>query len=427
MISRGLTTIAAIFFMAVAARAEERAPLALSVAQAEARDHAPDAAELVARVRGAQAIANDAGRALRSDPILSFTGRPNAVVGEPDEYGFDVGVAWTIDISGSWRSRERSALAELDRAKAGRENGLRALDEVVAVAVANVALEQRTIARLDKIVALHVVAVDASKRKLDAGEGNQLDVDGAALDLAGARASTARAGGSLGTARTELGRLLGRESYDNLIIEDPAETANGPSQTQLATLVDRDPRVQAARTEIRAADEELHMYERLMWPAPTVGVGYGFRRRAIPLGGFLGPSAGSLSAAWSDSDIGFTLSFPIPILDRQTAPRTRADSRKWTAMARLESIRAHVRAELEGSAATYRAAAAALAALAQTPTIVDRDFELLDKAVRAGALDAVSRAQSLRRLEDAGRRYDTAVFEVRAARARWIRRTAGLP
>lgn len=426
MIRRALMTFAVIFFTAEA-QAEEKTPLALPAARAEAREHAPDAAELLARLRGARGIADDAGRALRRDPSLSVTARPGAVAGEPDEYGFDIGLSWTFDISGSWRSRERSALADRDAAEADRENGLRALDEMVALALANVAVAQRALARSEKIVTLHVVAVDAAKKKLDAGEGNQLDVDGAELDLAAARASVVRAGGDQDTARVQLGRLLGRARHDDLAVDDPIETTTGPSQIELEALVDRDPRARAARAEVRAADEELQSYQRLMWPAPTFGVGYGFRRRVISPSGFAGPSAGGLSAAWTDSDIGFTLTVPIPIFDRQTQPRMRASGRKWNAEARLESIRANVRAELETYTTTYRAAAAALAALAQTAAIVDRDFDLLDKAVRAGALDAVSRALSLRRLEEAGRRYDTAVYDVRVARARWIRRTAGLP
>ena len=423
MIRAWVHAVVAVLTVATAARAQT--PLTLSAAQSEARAHAPDAAELMARLRGATVIAEDAGRAQRHDPALSITGRPGFVLGEPDEYGVDVGISWTLDVSGSWRSRERSAAADRDRMKADLENGLRALDEAAAIALANLAFSQRTVRRLERVGALHGLAADAAKRKLDVGEGNQLDVDAADLDFAAARASAAQAQGDLASARIRLARLLGRARSDDLVAEDPTESGAGPSDMELTLLVQRDPRVNAAEAEIRAADYELETYERMVWPKPTLGLGYGFRKRAIPPGSFRGPAASGMSAAWNDSDLGFTLTLPIPVLDRQTQPRTRAEARRWSAMARIESVRADVRSELETYAQTLGAATQTLAALAQTPTIIDRDFDLLQRAVRAGALDSVSRAQSVRRLEEAGRRYDAAIFDTRAGRARWVRRTGG--
>lgn len=68
-----------------------------------------------------------------------------------------------------------------------------------------------------------------------------------------------------------------------------------------------------------------------------------------------------------------------------------------------------------------RAAASAVNAVSETPSVVEQDFALLEKALRAGALDAVSRAQHLRRLEEASRRYDQAVLNLHVARAHFER------
>ena len=393
--------------------AAEGGPLTLSAAQAEAREHAPETGELLARLRGAQAIADDAGRAQRRDPFVSVTGYPN---------GLDVGLSWTIDVSGSWRARERSAVADRDRVQSERDNGLRGLDEAVAVAVARVAVSQRAAARLVRIVTLLGLAADAAKRKLDVGDGNLIDADAAALDLAGAQAAAAAAEGDIDAARVQLARLLGRARGDDHAVDDPAEAAAPPSDAIVGALSESDPRVRAALADVNAAGQELTTYERMIWPAPTVGVGYGFRRRTIPTGSFSGTPA--LSAVWNDADVNLTLTVPLPLFDRQTQPRARALSRQWVAAARLEAVRADVASEVQLYAKSIRAAARTLAALADTPAIVERDFGLLERAVRAGALDAVARAQNLRRLEEAGRRYDTAVFDLRVAQARWARRTA---
>ena len=64
--------------------------------------------------------------------------------------------------------------------------------------------------------------------------------------------------------------------------------------------------------------------------------------------------------------------------------------------------------------------------MATTPDLIERDAGFVEQAVRAGAFDAVTRSLTLRRLEEAGRRLDTAIRDYRIARATWLRRTTGL-
>ena len=77
-----------------------------------------------------------------------------------------------------------------------------------------------------------------------------------------------------------------------------------------------------------------------------------------------------------------------------------------------------MRSEIEQAWAAFKAAEEAHQALVLSGAILDRDFGLLEQAVRAGAMDAVTRAMSLRRLEDAGRRLDLAVRDFRAVISR---------
>ena len=65
-------------------------------------------------------------------------------------------------------------------------------------------------------------------------------------------------------------------------------------------------------------------------------------------------------------------------------------------------------------------------AVVTTTDLIERDAGFVEQAVRAGAFDAVTRSLALRRLEEAGRRLDTAIRDYRIARAAWLRRTAGL-
>jgi len=401
--------------------------LSLADAQATARAHAPEAAALAARLAGTEAIANDARRAIRLDPSLSGTYAPGRVIGKPEETAWQIGLRWPLDLSGSWQARGASAEADRDRTSFERDDGLRALDEAVAIAAADLARAQRALTRAEKLLGLSGIASDAARKQLEVGQGTRLDADAAELDVASAHAGTRQASGRVEEGRVHLARLLGRDTATGLAVEDPDESTSLTRPADLEERIQNDPRVLAAHAELRAARLELTTYERMMVPVPTLGVDYGKSRRDIPAGSFSGArGVEDLRANWTDAELGFSVTVPLPLFDRQTQPRAKASARMLTAAAQLDAARADVRAELGASWAMLQAAANALDAVAQTPTVIDRDFTLLEKALRAGEIDAVARAQSLRRLQDAGQSFDTAVYGFRVARAHWIRTTASL-
>ena len=403
--------------------ASAQRPLSLADAQAEARAHAPETAELDARVGGAEAQAAQARRRFRTDPEISGSLFQGALIGRPDEHTWSIGASQLFDISGSWKPRAASADADLDRARLDREDGLRALDQRVAGAVADVALAQRLVAWNERITALAQLAADAARRQFDVGQASQFDADAAALDLAGAKSATEQGRGDLDRAKWRLARLLGRQTTD-LSVEDPPETAELPIAPEFAALVDRDPRVRAAEAEVRAARFENDMFQRLITPSPIFGIDYSRVRRDIPAGSFAGTAlAPGLTANWADSELLFSVGVPLPLFNRQRENRARTTTRMLAADARMRIAQADVRAELESSWADLQTAARAYRALAPTSEVIMRDAQFVEQAVQAGAFDTTTRTQALRRLEDAERHLDTAVRDVRTTRAAWIRRS----
>jgi hypothetical protein len=169
------------------------------------------------------------------------------------------------------------------------------------------------------------------------------------------------------------------------------------------------------------------MFERLVTPAPTFGIAYGFQRRDIPSGAFSGTlTASSLTALWPDRELTFNVNIGIPWFDRQQEPRARATGRILAAEAPRERVRADVRTELVSAWATFQAASRSLAMVGLMPATIDRDVTFIEQAVRAGAFDSLQRTQALRRLVESGRLADAAVRDFRAARAAWLRRTVGM-
>lgn len=419
-----ITTLAA---MLATSHVRAQQPLSLGAAQAEARQHAPEPPVLDAHMQGAEAIAQQAARAQRIDPELSAGVFPGPLTGRPDESGWTLGARWTVDVSKSWVPRGQSAAADVDRSRFEREDGLRVLDERVAIAVADVALGQRLVARAERLRDLQAIVADAEHRRLDAGDGTQVEADAADLDLAGARATVEQAGGDLSMTRARLARVLGRSDATNLVVEDPPESDETAVLVDLSALIDRDPRVRAAQAELSAAQFERQVAERLMTPMPTFGLDAGNQRRDIPAGSFQGvPLFPSVSATWTDPEVSFNIAVPIPLFDRQREPRARATARILAAQAQVAVARADVRSELGSAWEALQAARRALQAVAVIPALVDRDITFVDQAVRAGAFDALTRTQALRRLDESGRRADAAVRDLRTARAAWSRRTASL-
>jgi outer membrane protein, heavy metal efflux system len=422
---RVVACVVIVTVIAVAAPAAVRAqrPLSLSDAQAEARARAPEAAELQARIAGAEAIAAQARRVLREDPAVSTSVFRGSLVGQADESSWNVSATQRVDISGSWKPRGASAAADLSRARFEGEDGLRALDERVAQVVADVALAQRGVTRLARTVDLQQVAADAARRQFEVGTAPQIDADAATLDLAGAQVTLEQARGELEGSRWRLARLLGRETVGDLVVDDPPERPDAALAPDFVALVERDPRVRAASAEMDAARFEQQTLERLLIPALTFGVEYGKRRTEIPFGAFTGtPLANALRANWMDTELLFSVSVPVPLFDRQREPRARVTGRIHLAEARLRAARADVRTELESAWALLQAASRGYQRVAATPEILDRNAQFIEQAVRAGEFDATTRTQALRRLEEAGRRVDTAIRDLRFARAAWVRR-----
>jgi len=412
MRERPVVALVALVCAAASTAAAAPAPLTLTAAQAEAREHAPERDAAEARVSGARDVAAVAGRWV-ADPVASAEYHADA------DRAWSVGLEWTLPLSGASRARGAAAAAELRAAARARDAALAELDAEVALAFADLADAQRRLARADRLIRLHELAVDVAERQLKAGNGTRLDVDAAGLDLRAARVARADAGGDLASARVRLGRLLGRTATDELAVADTLDLAAAPGDIELAARIAADPRVRAAQADLDAARATATAERRAARPDVTFGVDVGRARNQVPAGAFA--SDPDLDAAWSDWEVSFQLSLPLPLFDRNRRARADARARVLDAEAALALARADVRAEIELARAQLAAAIEAVEAAADVPQIVEREIDLLDKALRAGALDLADWSQQARRLEEVGGVYDQAVLSLRRARAAWAR------
>ncbi len=400
----------------IAAAAE---PLSLPEAQAEARTHAPEALELSARLRAADRAVDVAARLFRSDPDLEVRGESEFPSGAFDTGRIEATLGLTLDLSSSSSSSGASAQATRDATRQNNDDELRALDEAVALAFAELQRSQRRVTRAEQLQSLQAAVVIAAHKQLDVGGGNQLDVDAAELDSAGARAEVARARGSIRAAQAQLARWIGRSDPQDVVVEDLVPSALAPPVVDVDAHIDAHPRVRAALLEVEAARLLLEAEERRAWPQPTLALGYGVARHDIPPGSF--STSPALSAAWIDQDLALSLSAPLPIFDANIEARSAAANEFERAQVRLAMVRADVRHDIGADAAALVSALAAFAELRGTPALIVREYELLDRAIRAGSSDLATRTTLLRRLDEAGQRVDDAMFDLAIARAHWDR------
>lgn len=407
--------------LASPARAQP-APLTLQQAQAEARAHAPERAVADAAVAAARDRAAVAGRWLTHDPVATGRYQRPAPGTDLDDHAWSVGLEWTIEVSGVWRARGQAARAAVIAADDERASALLALDDEVARAVAELADAQRRATRSDRMIALRELAAHAAERTRATGSGTQLDVDAATLDLRAAQIDGAGTRAELDASRVRLARLLGRPDAAGLEVADDVDRSPAPPPAVIDELVDRDPRVRAAAAELDAARLVADAERRAVVPGVTVGVELERARHDIPTGTFA--AAPGLSGAWSEWELGLQLSVPLPLVERNRAARVAAGAEVRSWQLRLAALRMDVRAEIATAQARLSAAISAMDAAADIPPILDREVQLLDKALRAGGIEWAAWAQQAHRLVEVGRSYDDAVLALRRARAAWARLVA---
>jgi outer membrane protein TolC len=251
------------------------------------------------------------------------------------------------------------------------------------------------------------------------GEGNQLDLDAAALDLGAAGVDAANARGDLDVTRVRLARLLGRRDGATIVVSDDVDHAPVSATTAVDDLVARDPRVRAAIAELDAARATAEAERIAGRPEITLGLDIARARHDVPRGTFAGIP--SLAGAWNEWEVAVELSAPLPLIDRNRVGRAGARAEVIAAAARLARVRADVRTNVAEAQAHLAAAIDAVDAAAEVPQIIERELQLLDKALHSGGLDLATWAQQAHRLAEVGRTYDDAILALRRARAAWAR------
>lgn len=343
----------------------ELTALAAPEAVREALDHSPELQAALARVRIAEAEADQAH--LLPNPILSVAfrypeggGSPVIEAGLAAELFGILMTPWRADAAANRLRAEaaRSVVVALDIIAKAQEAHAQALAAEGIVA----AIEEDR----ERLAKLKILA----EARLKAGEGIRSEVTTLSAQLAVLDIQLAEQRQARTAVRLALNRMLGRPSapFELVLEETPEPTEPLPEESRLiAVALERRPEARAALWELAAAGDE----RALAMPSP-----------------FAEAQIGADAEKDGDWQAGPAFSLPLPFLDwgqnrRAIAYARLVGARHETTQIRrqiIEEVRA-ARAALEATAATYHRIREALVPLQTT-----RRSEL-DLAYRAGQVD----------------------------------------
>ncbi len=360
------------------------------------------------------------GAGLWPNPVLSLDWR-TGIAGAP---GYTADAGLLVELLRPW---ERSARKDAAAAR---------VDEVTADIVAQewrvvreartqrfaVLLLDQSLAVLDEEIALREGTLNLSKRRREVGEGTELDISVAELELAEIRRDRRRAESDLGTARRELNRMLGLPPEYALRLSDSGK----PIQiTVFDDVVDEevDRRLLAGRFELRSkeaayrkADRELQLAIYRQYPAL-----------------FLGPSAGREPEG--TKYLGGSLSLEIPLFNRNQGEIAEKDSLRERTRAEYTATLHRLRAEaFEARGQLRRAKLEVEAEEKEVLPLIKRSQGLFEAAYRAKELSILDWVTAQRRAVGARRayleslvRYRTALINFETATGMLLSRPAGEP
>jgi cobalt-zinc-cadmium efflux system outer membrane protein len=374
---KAIATIASFCALLAHARAvaapSDQQPVALSLDQALALAQrvAPDLRLAEGRVREADASKVGASVRLPVNPRISFDGRPGLDRETRGKIGYASSLDFVFELGSVPASRMREADARIDLARAETaQNRLdvhaRVLRAYTGTRLGNLRIEQATQAIT---IAERILA--ATRDRLAAGAGSDIEVTSAQIELATLRGELFRARGDRTRFEMELRHLLGLSATAAIELTSPADKPEpGPpieSLVRYALAHRPDFVVMQARLSLLAASDER------------------LRREARPK---LGLAAGLDASPQSPMFGSLGLSIELPVAQRNQGPRALVAAERWTENLRLEIERSRAELELRATLAAYESRLAEMDVLTQEGIpAAEQRLDLVETGWRSGRFD----------------------------------------
>ncbi len=348
---------------ASAARAE---PLTSERAVELALERNPELAAVAADAGAARARLSGAELLLQSNPELSAGAGPRRN-GAARSTDLEVSLSQRVEVFGQRGARIDVAQAERDAAEKRLASQRIAVAAEVRSAFARVLAADRLVALAREELAVARDAVRGVERRLELGGISQLEVNAARAEGGRAARAVAVVTRRAAAARAELRTLLGSDAGAPLELAGDLPRPAGAAPLDVDALgrraLESRADLAAARRDLAAAEAEQRVAAREALPVPAIGARYSREEGAdIVLG---------------------TLTFELPLFNRNHAGRGVASARRARAQAELAAAERRVREDVDlavARVATAREAAQAfegevLAGAEANVTLATRAYE----------------------------------------------------
>lgn len=401
MTARSLATIAAL----CAASAAYAEPLTIERAVELALERNADLAAARTEVSAARARLAGAELPLQHNPEVAGGAGPRRR-GAERTTDIELAISQRVEIAGQRGARVDAATAERDGAEARLSSRRVAVAAEVRAAFARALAAERLVALAREDVSVTGDAVRAAEKRFEVGGTSQLEVNAARAEAGRAARAVAAALRRAAAARAELKLAAGLDPATSL--ELSGELPTTPAQRSLdvdalasralATRAD----LAAARRELSAAEAETRVAAREAFPSPSVGARYAREERAdIILG---------------------TLSFDLPLFNRNQAARGIAAARVTRAQSEVAATERRVRAEVQLAAERLQIAAEAAGALSgEALAGAEANLGLATRAYAAGKIGIAELLLIRRSAVEARRDHVEALEELAEAEAELAR------
>lgn len=399
--------------------AAEPAPTALTLDEALRlmRQQNPDTLAQALRLRAARGDVVTAR--LLPNPTLS-TGVANLPLGRTNPQGLSagqtvgsqVGLTQELQLWGRRSARIEAAQGREAQTSADRADLDRQLAYAVRTAFVDLLLSDERVRLAHQTFDEYRETVRVSEARARAGEISPAELDKIRLEQRTVEHDVADAELAHRQAVATLLPLIGETGGDVTASGDVATPAvPGDVDGLIAGALERRPDLQAATHAAEAAEAALRQARAERWPDPTVGLVYTHSEFQI---------SGDLR-----DQLGATLSFPVPVFDRNQGAIQRAEAEALIAHHDVDKLRLTIPQEVRTAVATYTSAAERVRRfeagfLAQART-ARHAAEVAYREGTAGLLDLLEAertyVQTLRDHLDARRDAYAAAFDVTRAAA----------
>ncbi len=384
---------------------------AVAIALGENRDLA--AARFV--VKQAEGRLRQAG--LWPNPDFELSRSRDTAFANEGEYAFSTGFKQRFPITGRLQKAKVVARADVAMALAEIRNRERLLASEVLGRGRELLFFADQLRLFETNAVLLEQLVSVSEKRLNAAETAVTDVNIARLELEKNRTQQTQILSQRDVSAAELNRLLGREP------DRPIQVRSSPQPIQLATNISAQvlssrPDRQLAALAIDKGAAEITLARAQRWEDWTVGFDYS-RDRSI----FSGP----VKLDDTDNFLGFSVSVPLPLWNRNQGRIAEARATRERAAAELSALELTILTEVQIAASRVQRLQPLLQRYQDAVNLSEQNIALLQKGYADGLTPISAVIQAQQQLSDLRRTFLETAGEYNRALIDWQTATATHP